>query len=187
MAGVGGIHRLGALEGILPWETFGVEIEPEWAKAHHRTIIGNATELPFPAMTFAAVVTSPTFSNRMADHHEAKDKSHRRTYKHYLGRDLHPENTGAMQWGQEYRSSHLYAWQEVHRVLFPSGVFLLDIKDHQRKDSRQHVSNFHYKLILDIGFELLDIVRVSVPGYRFGANREVRYPERILAFRKKLV
>ncbi len=46
---------------------------------------------------FDAICTSPTYGNRMADHHNAKDNSKRITYKHYLGRDLNVENTGKLQ------------------------------------------------------------------------------------------
>lgn len=70
-AGCGGVHEL-AEERV---ETFGYEIQPEWAAAHADTICGNVLELGsvFPAGTFDAVATSPSYGNRLADHHEAKD------------------------------------------------------------------------------------------------------------------
>jgi DNA modification methylase len=120
----------------------------------------------------------------MADHHDAKDGSHRRTYKHYLGRDLSPGNSGAMQWGDDYRELHLKAWQEVFRVLKQDGFFLLNCKDHHRAGKRVHVSTWHYQTIKSLGFKLVDLTRVSTPGYRYGENREIRYPERVLVFKK---
>ena len=38
-AGTGKIH-------LLPFETIGLEIEPEWANLHKNTIIGDATNMP---------------------------------------------------------------------------------------------------------------------------------------------
>jgi SAM-dependent methyltransferase len=71
-AGVGGIHEL-AEEKIA---TFGVELQPEWAAVHEDTICGSVLELPsiFPAGTFDAIVTSPCYGNRMADHHDARER-----------------------------------------------------------------------------------------------------------------
>lgn len=62
-AGPGGIHQLEA-DG---YATTGVELEPEWADAHPRTRVGDATALPFDPATFDVVCTSPCYGNRMAD------------------------------------------------------------------------------------------------------------------------
>lgn len=67
-AGVGFIHRLKGRS------TIGVELEPEWASVHPRTIQGNALALPIPDESVPWVVTSPCYGNRMADHHDAKEK-----------------------------------------------------------------------------------------------------------------
>lgn len=69
-AGIGRIHDLPSDIA----DTVGVELEPEWANQRERTIVGDATALPATwTRRFDAVVTSPTFGNRLADHHEAKD------------------------------------------------------------------------------------------------------------------
>ena len=71
MAGVGRIHLLA---GLVPdVRTVGVELEPEWAGHHLQTLVGNALCLPFADATFDVVAVSPTYGNRLADHHEAKD------------------------------------------------------------------------------------------------------------------
>ena len=72
-AGIGTVHQL-------PYRTIGVEIEPDWAKQHPDTIVGNAVNTPYDRDTFDAIVTSPCFGNRMADHHEAKDDSNQNGY-----------------------------------------------------------------------------------------------------------
>lgn len=66
-AGVGKIHSLGRA-------SIGVELEPEWAMQHNRTIVGNALHLPFPDASFDIVCTSPCYGNRMADHHHAQER-----------------------------------------------------------------------------------------------------------------
>ena len=58
-AGTGKIHQL-------PFSTTGVEIEPEWATMHERTLVADSRTLPFNAGSFDAVCTSPTYGNRMA-------------------------------------------------------------------------------------------------------------------------
>lgn len=70
-AGTGGVHEL-AEQRV---ETYGYEIQPEWAAAHKATVCGNVLELGsvFPAGTFDCIVTSPCYGNRMADSHDAKD------------------------------------------------------------------------------------------------------------------
>lgn len=67
-AGTGLIHTLDQAE------TWGVEIEPEWATMHPRTIVGDALRLPFADDSFDAIATSPTYGNRMADSHDAKER-----------------------------------------------------------------------------------------------------------------
>jgi DNA modification methylase len=166
-AGVGKIH-------LLPYHTVGVEIEPEWANQHSQTIVGDALKLPFPANTFDAVCTSPVFGNRMSDHHDAKDDSVRYSYKHTLGRDLHPNNSGQLQWGDAYRSFHRLAWAEVARVIKPKGVFVLNISDHIRSFCRMPVSAWHTNTIIRLGFDYLDRIPVETKRLRYGANRELR-------------
>ncbi|MDA8315919.1 MAG: hypothetical protein M0010_12235 [Actinomycetota bacterium] len=104
MAGTGRIHEL-----VGPWTTVGVEIEPEWAAYHRRTLVGDATALPFPDHAFEVAMSSPAYGNRMADTHNARDVyktgpragqlTDRITYRHKLGRRLSPGNGGGLQWG----------------------------------------------------------------------------------------
>lgn len=70
-AGVGKVHLLADRLGI---DSVGVELEPEWAAQHPKNIVANALALPFADESFGAVVTSPTYGNRMADKHEARDR-----------------------------------------------------------------------------------------------------------------
>ena len=121
-AGVGRIHEL-------DHDTVGVEIEKEWAAAHRATLVGDATSLPFLDQSFDAIVTSPCYGNRMADHHEARGASRRHTYRHALGRPLSPNSAGALQWGEQYRQFHRLAWQEAYRTLRPRGLCVVVVSD----------------------------------------------------------
>lgn len=181
-AGVGGIHAL------RHWghETFGVELEPEWAAASPHTIVGDATSLPFASGSFDAIVTSPAYGNRMADHHEARDDSRRNTYRHALGRPLAENNAGAMQWGDVYRALHTMAWLDALYVLAPSGLVIVNVSNHIRAGIEQPVVEWHLAALLSLGCRVVEIRRVATPRQRFGANGGARVDgEVVMVLRKK--
>jgi len=62
------------------------------------------------------IVTSPTYGNRMADSHNAKDSSKRITYTHQIGRKLTEGNTGKMQWGDKYRTKHIDCYNNFYNI-----------------------------------------------------------------------
>ena len=182
-AGTGLIHRL----QDHGHETVGVEIEPEWANMHHDTLVGDATDLQFVGDTFDAVVTSPTFGNRMADHHNARDGSVRRTYTHDLGRTLHPNNSGWMQWGEAYRDLHKLAWAEAYRVVKPGGIMILNSKNHIRAGKEVDVTSWHIGALCKTGFEFVHSYSIHAQGMKAGVHREKRTAhELIIRFQKPL-
>lgn len=172
-AGVGKIHEL---RRMVDWkiETVGIEIEPEWAANHPDTLVGNALDLPFESGYFDAVVTSPTYGNRMADSFNSSDNSIRRTYTHDLGRKLARANSGAMQWGEDYREFHRKAWEEVSRVIKNDGKLVLNISDHIRHGKRQYVSSWHAEILLSLGFAINSMRLVKTPRLREGASASTR-------------
>lgn len=174
-AGTGKVHLL-QRRGL---RTVGVEIEPEWAEIHPQTVVGNALGLPFPDRTFDAIVTSPCYGNRMADAHDAQDDSHRNTYTHVLGRKLHEDNSGAMQWGPEYRMFHLRAWMEAWRVLKNRSTktrMIVNISNHIRDGKEIDVTGWHAQALETIGFKPLSVRTVETARNRDGENGDIRCP-----------
>lgn len=179
-AGTGRIHEL-------PMHTVGVEIEPEWAALHPDTVEGSALDLPWEDAEFDAVCTSPTYGNRLADSHNASDPERRRSYTHDLGRKLSADNSGAMQWGDEYREFHETAWAEAVRVLRHGGRFVLNIKDHIRGGVQQPVTAWHVAALVDLGMRYNAELSQGAPTGHLqqGSNSEARAgQELVLVFDK---
>lgn len=177
-AGIGRIHRLADDDH----ETVGVEIEPEWAAAHPKTIQGNALYLPFPDKHFDGAFTSPCYGNRMADSHNAKDGSTRRSYTHDLRtltgdptRKLHPDNAGDLYaWQKEYWAFHEQAWSELRRVLKKRAPFILNVSDCIHRGRRIPVVARHIVMIEGLGFQMVTQYPVRTQRMRKGENHEAR-------------
>lgn len=166
------------------------EIEREWTETGKYSVdewsIGDAANLRFANCEFDAICTSPTYGNRMADHHKARDISKRITYTHCLGRPLNDQNTGRMQWGERYRRKHIEVYAECLRVLRQKGVFILNISDHIRKGEVMPVVDWHKETLLSMGMLLIEEIKIETPRMGFGKNAKVRVPsESIMVFQKE--
>jgi hypothetical protein len=187
-AGTGRIHEL-------PNRTVGIEIEGEWAAMHPDTICGDALDL-LGLLGFQpgrpnenvermdAICTSPTFGNRLADHHDACDPELRRSYTHDLGRQLSTNNSGTISWGDEYRNFHRWAWFQAVDVLRPGGRFVLNIKDHVRRGEIQPVAFWHLATLVDLGLSYVEARAVDTRHLRAGANGDLRCPEWVIVLDK---
>jgi len=183
-AGTGRVHELRRLQPAVT-QTVGVEIEIEWAKQSHGTVVGDALSLPFNAATFDTIVTSPCYGNRLADHHHAQDGSVRHSYTHDLGHELHPHNAGTLHFGESYRRFHTSAWREVIRVLMPGGRLVLNASDFIRDHQRIPVTTFHRVALRGLGLTVTREIPVAKRGLRFGANAAARVDhELVMVFTK---
>ena len=190
-AGTGLIHDL-AKPGLI--DTYGIEIEPEWAEMHPATEVGDATDMAFESLSFDAIATSPCYGNRMADHHEAKDDSKRITYRHRLGRALSENSAGKIHWGVKYEEFHEKAWTEADRVLRPGGLFVLNAKNFHRtrtvKKKRVQevvdVVGWHHDYLTSLGYATEADIAVPVRGMGYGQNGKKRIGhERVIVMRKR--
>ncbi len=187
-AGTGRIHET-ATETR---QTVGVEIEPEWADLHEDTQQGNTLDL-FNTTTIEpesvdAIATSPTYGNRLADSHKASDPDSRRSYTHDIGHDLHTNNSGDLQWGDEYRQFHQRAYMESIRALKPGGLFVLNISDHIRDGKPQGVPLWHTGVLMQLGLEWMQCRTVETPRLRQGTNSGARVSvEYVVTLRKPKV
>lgn len=172
-------------------EVYCNEIEPEWLNIGDKNLmngftISDAESLPYKDNFFEAICTSPTYGNRMADSHNARDDSKRNTYTHTLGRKLHPENTGQMQWGEKYKDKHIKIWNEMYRLLQKDGILILNISNHIRKGEEIDVTDWHIETLMDIGFELEKHIKIETKRNRQGANGKLRVAyESIVILKKK--
>jgi len=187
----GGTGKVFLLNQWLPQAQIqAVEIEPEWAKQHPRTIVGSALALPFPTGYFDAICTSPTYGNHMADQSkgDAQDRHHKaKTNKYFalLGRKMHPDNSGQLHWNRGYQEFHQRAWQEVSRVLAPGGLFVLNIKNHIRQGQEMLVTEWHIETLCEMGYQVRKYKKLPVPSMKFGRNAEKRVPyESVIQFVK---
>lgn len=183
MAGVGGVHQL-ADPGLI--ETWGLEIEPEWADQHPSTWEGDATEMPFPDSYFDVIVTSPPYGNRMADQFISKDGSRRITYYHFLGRRLHENSAAGMHFGDEYCKTMRDIFIECKRVLTIRGSIILNVSDFIRNGKVVPVVDFYLELMHDLGYGVTRDLQVPTQRMKFGANGKLRVDhERVIAFARR--
>lgn len=180
---------IGTTAHLLPeYNVIGIEIEKEWADQHASTICGDSL-LVIPTLnSFDAILTSPTYGNRMADDFNASDSSKRITYRHKLGHPLAEGTTSNLHFGkslQKYEMLHRSIWEVCIKALNPNGIFILNIKDFIANKQIMNVSQWHVDCLIDLGMSLISSSQVESKGMRYGANRELRIDyENVYCFKK---
>lgn len=179
----GSVPQRGHVRFEAPRHFVMLELEPEWASQHPKTVCVDALvqmDAWVKAGTrFDGVVTSPVYGNRMSDSHNAQDGSTRHSYTHDLGRKLTEGNIGdAYFWQDRYKEFHIRAWQLAYNVTRPGGEMFLNVSDFYRttKGERQQmrVVAWHMKTLSAIGYSILKVHRVGTPRMRKGRNGESR-------------
>lgn len=104
-----------------------------------------------------------------------KESSKRMTYRHVLGHELQPNNTGQFQFTQnEYKQLHFAVYQECYRVLEPGGIMIVNVSDHIRQGKRQPVCKWHELALKRTGFTHIRTQEVNTTRMGFGANHDLR-------------
>lgn len=125
-----------------------------------------------PIKSVDAIATSVSYGNRMADKHEAKDKSKRITYRHLLGRKLSENNSGGLQYGEKYRQFHIALWNMC--LGFFKKKLILNISNHIRGGIEQMVSEWHLETLLGLGLRLEKHIKIPTKRMKFGKNADKR-------------
>lgn len=182
-AGTGGIHDLHDVYGH---ETYGIELEPEWAEAHPRNICGDSRQLKAllkeQQIAPAVIATSVSYGNRMADNYAGDAKGSKRyTYRVFLGRKLTEGNSASMQWGKKYRKFHDEFWQEAYEILSEHkdgkhnrGIIFVNVSNHIRSGEEVQVVKFHRDSLKSAGFQILSTKDLITRRMRHGANYDRR-------------
>lgn len=175
----GGTGKIFLINKWLPdLEIRALELESEWARINKRIILGNALYMPWKSDSFDSICTSPTYGNAMAKvllPNSKWKKDHKTiTYSSFINRRLHPDNSGAMLWGNKYRDFHKRAWIEATRVLARGGSFILNIKNHILDGEEQKVTEWHKETLSALGYREVESVKINTPSMRFGRSGEKR-------------
>ena len=182
-AGVGKVHLLAEQYG-LPLFTLAYELEPEWGSQHPRTRQGNALHLTDLADDSVDIVfTSPTYGNRLADHHVPKDESVRHSYAFYLGRMPSKGSSCTLPWGKAYRDFHELWMREMLRVLGGDCLLVINMKNHMRDFAEQRVVEFFINAACLRGCTVERVDPIGTPHLGHGANAEARCVEKLIWLR----
>lgn len=188
MAGTGKLAEIKA--HFWPGRVVCNELEREWIDSSPYLVdewhCGDAADMAWCSDgRFDAVCTSPTYGNRMADHHEVHEDSVHITYRHCLGRPLSGGNTGMMQWGEAYRAKHEAIYREIRRVLKKGGLLIVNVSDHIRKGAVVPVARWHSDTIETLGFAEQERIEVPTKRMRWGKNCHLRVGyEVVTSFRR---
>lgn len=165
-AGVGRIHSLMTRR----IRTIGIELQPRWAACRpyrpqpHGWPAGTVTGDMFywlPRIEAAedqrgtsidVIATSPTYGNRLSDHHAAGDGSTRHSYTHTYGQELEPNNSGVLPWGPRYWAFTARAYRAFFAALPEGGLFLLNVSKFYRRQELVHAVEWHLGAAYGAGF-----------------------------------
>lgn len=184
-AGVGRIWRLHRAGSV---HVEAMELEPEWAGHDPRTVVGDSiTYMRSTDRRYDAIATSISYGNRLADCHDARDGSDRKSYRHMLGRMPTEGSSCVLPWGRRYKAFHAEFYRLVARCLVPGGLLLLNVSNFQRQGVMINAVQWHDGACWGAGLEQAPGRHLTLPTPRMrkGQNHEARAEsEVILRFRR---
>jgi hypothetical protein len=172
-AGVG--QRLGSWCDLHGFTFHGFDIE-EWPDHDPRVGWGDATDPACYPPGRWRVVTSPTYGNGCNDHFTPKDPNRDdNTYRTWLGRDLHPHNSGRYTvrnggwkeqryWNIERQAVAIWAERGFDA--------LVNLKDFPYHHGTYPLVARWRQLLAEYGYTVADPVQVPTPGLRRGTNTD---------------
>jgi len=144
-----------------------------WPHRDRRVLCCDAADISADDDSIDVLLTSPPFGNRLADK-MSTDDDQRVTYADRRGADAAENDASGMQWGAAYRSAMRRIWTEAARLLKDDGLAVIDIKDHIRGGSRQHVTAWTIQAWRDLGWTVADIIPVQTGHYAGISHAEKR-------------
>jgi len=196
----GGIgHKLAQIAERVGMTPLAFEIEPGYfdAGATHPCVVrGDSTSLPIIDSTVSAAVTSPVYPNGMADNFRSRDfdQSVRHTYVHNLrafhgpSYELQANNTAGVGHPRASKKAlarmyeiHCQVWAEVHRVLIPGGVFVVNTKDTPKIPFTDDTT----AQLREAGFEIVAQRIIGTPGHNHGENHENKKTYEVITIARK--
>ncbi len=176
-AGVGTVSALNETNRNI--KVVGMEIEPEWADQSPDVMTGDSiTYMMLTRDRYDAIVTSPSYGNRMADSYDGRDGSKRNTYRVALGRSLDEQNAAQFHFSHleddEYKEFHREAIQGMVRITRKGGRIILVVKNFIKDGFEMDVVGWWRQELEAAGLQEVAFVPIEAGGLGYGANRDER-------------
>lgn len=182
-----GSGKIGLIKAYVPCVVHCNDIENGWKEEYpvDKWYHQDAQFLNTEGFLYDAIITSPTYGNRMADHHNAKDASKRITYTHRYGSKLTEGNTGVLHFGSKYQEKHIAIFRHLLTLLKEGSIVMVNVSDFIRKGQVVGVVAWWKEMLEGLGLDFIEEVCIETPRMRFGANSEKRVDrESLLIFKK---
>ena len=184
----GGSGKVASIKNLIQCEVHCNDIEKGWKEDYpvDKWYNQDAEFLDTNGILYDAIITSPTYGNRMADHHNAKDGSKRITYTHRYGEKLSEGNTGVMHFGKEYKLKHTNIFRHLIHLIHNNGLVMVNVSNFIRRGEEVDVVGWWKEMLSSLGLVFVEEVLIDTPRMRFGANREKRVNKESLLIYKKI-
>lgn len=138
----------------------------------------DAARLPLGSGTIPAIITSPPYWDMLSDWH-IKSKGLQVDVHEVYGPayGVHPLNLGNIHIYEDYLRAMAAVYSEFRRVLVPSGIFVLILKDRIHKFKRVPIVRDTIALVTALGFSLVEqLDREVIPSLHRRVN-QLHHPD----------